>query len=86
LIWAAIRTFRSSGGKPSIALTPDLDARMPAQNSSTVVPIGETTPIPVTTTRRAPFGFAITTLPDVPLSENGGSIPFAGRRRLAVFF
>ena len=39
-------------GKLSIGAVADLPCRMPAQKSATVWPIGLTTPIPVTTTRR----------------------------------
>src|SRR5215510_16602948 len=52
LIWAAIRIFRSSRGKPPSGPTPTRLWRQPAQKSATVVPIGVTTPMPVTTTRR----------------------------------
>src|SRR5262245_18589648 len=52
LIWAAMRIFRSSKGKPPSAPTPTRLSRQPAQKSATVVPIGVTTPMPVTTTRR----------------------------------
>src|SRR5262245_49770950 len=52
LICAAIRIFRSSKGKPPSGPTPTRLERQPAQHSATVVPIGVTTPMPVTTTRR----------------------------------
>ena len=49
-------------GKLSIGATPDLPCLMPAQKSATVWPIGVTTPIPVTTTRRLVPPSAIWTL------------------------
>src|SRR5215510_6128116 len=52
LIWAAIKIFRSSNGKPPSAPTPTRPSRQDAQKSATVVPIGVTAPMPVTTTRR----------------------------------
>ena len=39
---------------PSSGLTPSWARLHPAQKSATVVPIGVTTPMPVTTTRRGP--------------------------------
>ena len=59
LICAAIRIFRSSSGKPPSGLTPDFPVFNPPQNSSTFVPIGVTTPRPVTTTRRPGLLFDI---------------------------
>ena len=44
-------------GKPPSSLTPQVPALMLAQNSGTVWPIGVTTPMPVTTTRRFSFIF-----------------------------
>src|SRR4029078_578987 len=59
LTCAAIRIFRSSSGKPPSGLTPDFPVFNPPQNSSTFVPIGVTTPRPVTTTRRPGLLFDI---------------------------
>ena len=40
--------------KPLERSDPDLGTAHPAQKSATVVPIGVTAPMPVTTTRRGP--------------------------------
>src|SRR5258705_526273 len=50
-IWAPIRILRSARSNPSSGLMPSWLRLQPAQNSGTVVPIGVTTPTPVTTTR-----------------------------------
>src|SRR5688572_16667678 len=73
LTWAPIRIFRSPRSKPSSGVMPSCERLHAAQKSGTVVPIGVTTPIPVTTTRCGTPAPCIWTLsPGAALLEDYG--------------